>query len=205
MRIYLVRHGETEWNKEERCQGWTDISLTEKGREQAERLARALEKRPIAAVSSSPLARAFDTASAIARLHRLPVTKERAFMELDHGELEGMDFQTLRESFPRVLDEWARDPGSAAIPGGETLQTVQTRAWKALCAAKDGMDDGELVVVSHNITLKTIVCKVLGMDFGLIHRFQLDVASVNVLEWDDRGRRIACLNDCCHLIGVDLF
>jgi len=92
MKLILVRHGETRWNRENRVVGHTGIALDSNGRRQVELLARKLENDSVSAIYSSPLIRARETAAAIARIHRLRVIKDDALKEIDAGELEGLTF-----------------------------------------------------------------------------------------------------------------
>ena len=99
MRMLLVRHAETDWNRERRFQGGRDVPLSATGREQAESAARLLAATPLAAVWSSPLARARDTAAIIAAPHGLEVQETAAFREMGFGEWEGLTHDEVRERF----------------------------------------------------------------------------------------------------------
>ncbi len=101
MLLYLLRHGETDWNVEQRIQGVSDIALNEVGVAQAEALACALRGRPIARVYTSPLGRARQTAEVVARGVDAPLESEAGIAELDQGELEGLAFRELSETHPR--------------------------------------------------------------------------------------------------------
>ena len=94
--VYLVRHGETEWNRDGRCQGVTDIALTEKGIQQAEALGQVFSEKQISCILSSPLQRAHDTAARIAQPHGLAIETAAALQEWDQGELEGLTGAQLR-------------------------------------------------------------------------------------------------------------
>nr|MDP6619890.1 histidine phosphatase family protein [Nitrospinota bacterium] len=97
MFIYLIRHGETPWNSEQRILGATDIGLTDKGLLQAEALADAMSDRPIRAVYSSDLSRALQTAEALARPHALEIRARLGLREMNQGFLEGLTFEDLRD------------------------------------------------------------------------------------------------------------
>lgn len=129
-RIILVRHGETDWNLERRIQGGSsNPPLNERGREQAESLARRLEREKIQAVYSSPLKRGLDTARTIARCHKLEVATEPSLREIEAGDLEGATLAELGRHFSELLIQNAGGEIFPRVPGGESLPEVQQRGW----------------------------------------------------------------------------
>ena len=107
MKIYLVRHGETEWNRTNRFQGISDISLNARGKAQAEALAQALKDEPIDVVYSSPLTRARETAQAIRQFH--PSSRyfeEEGLKEMDLGDFEGMAASGWAKQYPEFKKKW---------------------------------------------------------------------------------------------------
>ena len=121
LRLVLVRHGETAWNRERRYQGWRDTPLSATGRVQAEAAGRLLARQPLAAVWSSPLERARDTAAAIAAPLGLLVREEAAFKEMRFGEWEGLTRDEASAQFPSLYRAWAETPHLVTLPGAETL------------------------------------------------------------------------------------
>ncbi|MCR4400303.1 MAG: histidine phosphatase family protein, partial [Syntrophomonadaceae bacterium] len=120
--VYLVRHGETHWNRERRYQGWTDIGLNERGWLQAAALARRLRPLRLAAVYASGLRRAVETARAIAEPRRLQVQTMACFREMRFGDWEGLTAEEIQERFGAATYAlWLQDPSRVTIPGGETL------------------------------------------------------------------------------------
>jgi len=200
MRLILVRHGETDSNKASLALGRDDLELNETGRWQAQRLAEALQSQPIAAVYSSPLRRALDTARAIAEPHHLAVEVDEGFIEMDIGEMEGLTFQQVRERYPQFLQLWLG--GRAAyepMPGGERLLDVQARAWQALERICGSWTQETVTVVTHNFVLLTILCRVLGLQLADFRRLRHNVAAVSVLQVQDGRMTVLGLNDTCHL------
>jgi len=131
MRLILVRHGETRWNRENRVVGHTEIALNNNGRKQVARLTRALKDEKVSAIYSSPLRRARETAAAIARGHGLEVVTDDALKEVDAGELEGLTFEEVMERYSDFLQEWMKDNPSLRMPGGESMTELQQRTWPA--------------------------------------------------------------------------
>jgi len=199
MKLILVRHCETQWNHEQRAQGSTDIALNENGLRQAEALAHSLKNENIAAVYSSPLSRAMVTAQTIARHHALTVVPDDNLRELDMGLLDGLTGAEMRQQYPELLKEWAIDPGPLKMPEGESLNELQERAWRAVLRAKDNHGDGTVLMVSHNLTIQSVICKAIALPLANFRRLRQNVGAMNVLALDGAAISLLRLNDTCHL------
>lgn len=155
--VCLVRHGQTEWNVRGRFLGRTDLGLDAVGRQQAAAFARALPL-PFAAVYASPLRRAVQTA---APLHDAP-RLEPAFVELDQGEIEGLDAATALARHPDFFAQWQRDPTHAIVPGGESLGAVQSRALQRVHAiAAHAEEPGPIAIFTHQMVIAGLTCAAL--------------------------------------------
>jgi len=186
VQIVLVRHGATDWNLQGRCQGATDRELNAVGIQQAKNIAAAFTAEPIAAIYSSNLKRARQTAESIAGPHNLPVRIERDIRELDHGELEGLTFNEIKDNYPDFISRWRTTPAEVQVPGGEKLADVAERAWTSLNRIVGQHDDGKtVVVVSHNFPILGIVCRITGTHLNSYRSFHLDPCGVT---------RLACNN-----------
>ena len=184
--IVFVRHGETDWNREKRLQGSTGAPINDAGREQAKGLARLLYEVPFAAVYSSALPRALETAWFVAGPHNLNVTTDARLNEIDHGEWEGMLEAELPD--PERYRRWREDPSSVDLPGIEPLQSVQDRAVAALkeiVARHPDEGAGLIAVVSHQIVLALLKCYVLERPWSQIRKHALSVASYEVITAGD--------------------
>ena len=183
--LILVRHGETDWNREKRLQGSTGASINEAGREQAKGLARLLWEVPLQAVYSSALPRALETASYVAGPHSLSVVQDARLNEIHHGEWEGM----AEADLPDVdrYRRWREDPSAVDLPGSEPLQAVHDRAVSAMreILARHAESEGLIAVVSHQIVLALLKCYVLDRPFSQLRRHALSVASYEVLTVGD--------------------
>jgi len=160
-RIFLVRHGATEWNVHKRAQGHADIALTDEGRRQAVHAANELAHVDVDAVYSSDLQRARETARVIAESHGLDVKVDPDFREIDQGEWEGLTVDEIRRGWP---DLWGPARHFSARPGGETPQQVRTRALAALERAVAAHPDGTIVIVSHGGTIRWVSAETLDYD-----------------------------------------
>jgi len=184
VQIVLVRHGATDWNLQGRCQGSSDRHLSEVGARQAERLAALLSAEEIHAIYSSHLRRALQTADYISQPHKLPVLIEHNIRELDHGELEGLTFNQIKENYAEFLLRWRSEPAKICVPGGERLADVARRAWNGLNQIVQRHPDAErILVVSHNFPILGIVCRVTGTHLNDYRSFHLDPCGVTRLAY----------------------
>lgn len=197
MTLILVRHGESEGNLHRIMQGQLDLPLTEAGREQARLVAARLASMPVAAVYSSPLSRAFETARAIAAHHALGVEPVEGFQEGAWGEAQGM-------TWAEVTARWDVAGGRAlheVIPGAETPDSLRSRAAAAVDALLDRHASDIAVCVSHAGTITQLVAHLIGMPEGRLPRLRTGNTAVTVVEGVAANPVIALLNDTCHLTG----
>lgn len=198
MRLYLVRHGETEWNAEGRAQGRSDIGLSETGLRQAKTLAHVLEQEPITGVYSSPMQRAHATATIIATPHGLPVMVRSGLNELDQGDLEGLRQEELRERYPELLRRWVAGDTSIKLPGGESMQELQSRVWTAVQDILVQHQANAVAVVSHNLAILAYICKALGVPLSVFRRLRQQTGSLSLFEVNDGHHTLVRFNDVCH-------
>jgi broad specificity phosphatase PhoE len=196
LKLILVRHGETHWNKDGLVQGGdSDIELDDTGLEQARRLAAFLKNEPIIAILSSPLQRAVATAEVIASQNHLPVEIDQGLKELKVGDLEGISISNLRTTFSRFLLQWWQDGETMKLPNGESLVELQQRAWKVIEGLLEKHKDGTAVVVSHYFVILAIILKALNLPLDCFTKFKLDLGGVSILEFRDYGARLVAFND----------
>jgi len=195
-RVFLIRHGETLWNQEQRCQGFTDVELSEKGLEQAQKLARYLAKNIyLSAVFSSDLRRAKQTAEIIAQKQLLTVQVDPRLRELNQGELEGRNLMSMLANYPALLEKWMNSPKEVVMPGGESLVQLQARAWDAFTDIVERNQGANLVIVAHNLCNVTILSKLLELDLNLFRRIKQYSAALNEIEIGPHGPVILRMND----------
>ncbi|MFO7265860.1 MAG: histidine phosphatase family protein [Bacillota bacterium] len=166
MRLLLVRHGETDWNASERIQGWTDIPLNAAGRRQARLLAERLREEAVAAVYSSDLARALETARYLA-LERpggaVPLRVTETLREIRYGEWEGKTRQELVQAgCGPWLEAWVRGHPCPAPRGGETREEVDRRVERFLSAIFPRHEQETVIVVSHGGPLRLLLARLAG-------------------------------------------
>lgn len=160
--IYMVRHGETEWNAAHRMQGWTDIPLNERGREQTLYVAKKFENIPLDVIYTSPLQRAVVTAEAIRGKRDIPIIEERGIKEINLGKWDGHTPDEMDVLYPGQYDIWRNTPGEVHVEGGETFKGLQERAWKAFLSIIGKNEGKTILLVSHMGCLSTILFKIAG-------------------------------------------
>jgi probable phosphoglycerate mutase len=203
MHLFLVRHGETDHNRDHLVLGRADVPLNDTGRRQAEALARALAGEQIAAVYCSPLQRTRLTAAPIAEAHGLEIVTDDALIEMDIGELDGLTFAELREKVPGWLERWQTAEGPEhAMPGGERLIDVRDRAWAALTAIAERHDGQGVCLVTHNFVILSLLTQVMGLELANFRRLRHSLAAITRIDWRAGRPRVASLNDTCHLEGI---
>jgi len=194
-KMYLVRHGETDWNRERRIQGGSsDTPLNASGIRQAKNLALFLAGEDIRAVYSSPLSRSMDTARAIAGAHRLDVMAERDLREIEAGTLEGITLDELGTNFSEMLTKENAGGGLPTVPGGESLPDVQRRGWKIARRIAVDNYDGTVVMVSHYFVILAIVCAALDLPLTRLSRLSVRPGSISAISLDGENARLELLN-----------
>lgn len=204
MIIYLVRHGETAYNRDGLGLGRADAPLTDRGRLQVEAAASRLAHLPLTRVFSSPLQRCLSAAEAITRDRDLVVTPEPALLELDVGETEGLRFAEMRERYGDFLREWQSPEGhTVAMPGGESIADLVARL-RPFIEQLFVLDEPAIAVVSHNFVIRVLIAALLGLEPSAFRAIGLDLASICTLERRGNGRvMIHSLNDHCHILNLE--
>jgi ribonuclease H / adenosylcobalamin/alpha-ribazole phosphatase len=199
----LLRHGETPLTPQKRFSGsgGTDPSLSDVGREQAERVAAALARRgTVQHILASPLARTRQTAGAVAARLGLEVTIEDGLTETDFGAWEGLTFGEVKERYPQDLDRWLADPEAEPTGGGESFAATATRIAATrdkLVAAYAGRT---VLLVTHVTPIKTLVRLALGAPPESLFRMELSAASLSaVAYYADGNASVRLFNDTSHL------
>ncbi len=206
-RLLLVRHGETDWNREGRFQGQIDIPLNGTGRRQAEAAGRFLAPVTINRAYTSCMARPRQTAEAILAAHPgVPLTSNTGLVEIGHGLWEGRLESDIAAGWPALLADWKRAPHTVQMPEGETLQDVWERSlttWQHIAASLASNETA--LVVAHDAVNKTILCGLLGLGAADIWAIKQGNGGVSVIDYPEgaSGRPVvAALNLTQHLGGV---
>jgi probable phosphoglycerate mutase len=202
-RLLLVRHGQTDWNREERYRGHTDLPLNAVGKRQAEAVARRIgaEFRP-AAVYCGPLERTRDTGAAIARVLGVSLQIEPDLIDLDYGHFAGLSPAEAEANFPQAYRTWIAAPDAVRLPGGESLTDVRSRATYLVTRLAQRHSEEQVVLVTHQDVIRVLLCDWLGLHLGHIRTFQVQPASLSVVDAGPHDLTIVTLNDTSHLAAV---
>ncbi len=178
LKLYLVRHGETDWNCEQRLQGRTDIPLNTKGLRQAHQLANHLRQYPIQRILTSPLRRALTTSDIIATYIHCPLHIEEELIEIDHGVWQGLTIPVIRMNFVDQWSRWEAKPTKALVPEAESPTEVRSRVIKLLSR----LEAQHVCLVTHGVVLQILLTHLLGKPLDHFPRFSLPNASLYLVQ-----------------------
>lgn len=174
--LYLVRHCEAEGNRKRTFQGHTNCDITSCGQRQLDSLAERFKNIELNAVYSSPLIRAVKTAEAIAKYHpgiKIGICED--LKEINGGEIEGKCLLKIAEENPEIEDIWVNKPHLFYPNGGEKMQDVYNRAWRAITKIVSENPNSCVAAASHGCTIRNIVCRAFGKS----------IEKLNTVNWAD--------------------
>lgn len=198
-KLYLLRHGQSEWNILNKVQGQQDTALTEKGIEQAKKAAKRLIGENIGAIYSSDLKRACDTANIVGKELGLEVTELCGIREIGFGVWEGLDLETIQRDHEEHYKCWRTEPHKLQLEGGETLQIVQDRALKDVNKLIEENPDKNVLLVSHGTALKTLILGLLDIDISKYSKITIGNTGLSIIEFREFSPVLQVLNDTNHV------
>ncbi|MDD4779402.1 MAG: histidine phosphatase family protein [Tissierellia bacterium] len=184
-RIYITRHGETEWNIQHRFQGMKNSELTEKGILAAELLSERMENIELDCIVSSPLKRAFHTAEIVRGNKEIEIIKNEGFKEINLGDFEGMNYDEISEASNDVIKKIRDDPFNNPYPNGENLMEFYKRVENAFKEVIEKYKEKCILIVAHGGTIKCIESyfrnQRISKDWmsGVVHNCSLTCIEVN--------------------------
>jgi broad specificity phosphatase PhoE len=202
-RLLLVRHGVTDHNTNHRFAGYTDIELSDTGREQAGKLGERLAGEKIDAVFSSDLKRALATAQAVVNGHDVEIKQYPELREMNYGAAEGMTFNELKKAYPDLAESIIHFNTGICFPEGETFMGFVSRSCGFLDMLKGYGEDKTVLVVSHGGVLKVLVCDLLGIDHTHWPQIRVDNASLTIIDTYRERVILSLLNDTSHLRTIN--
>lgn len=203
MKLFLTRHGQTDWNIARRYQGHSDTALNQVGIRQAELLAQRLSRETIHAIYTSDLSRAMDTANRIQSLQMTAkaITTDVRWRELSFGDWEGMTYEEMSAHSPELFDAWMKDSLTISTPNGETHKQLAERVQTAFNELKKNHKDETVLVVGHSGSMQTLLALTLGVDLRRYWQFRVSQASLSELTVYDDSVVLNLFNDVSHLTG----
>lgn len=199
-----MRHGETEWNRVGRFRGHIDVPLNERGIEQARLVAERLKTIQANAIFASPLSRTMETAQAIAAFQLRRPIQHDGLLDLNYGAWEGKSTTEVAREDGKRYREWLTHPGHVRIPQGETLQDLRQRAYAALNELAPQDSAAPVVLVSHDMVGRILVCTVLDLSNNSIWRISQDNTGITIFDRIEKGFNLRTVNDTAHLESRDL-
>ena len=200
-RIILIRHGETNWNKEGRFQGQIDIPLNDKGKEQATKASKYLEEIEFTKAFSSSMKRPYETAKIILNKNNIQIAKIESLVEISHGLWEGKLEEEIKRTWPEMLDNWHEKPESVTMPEGESIKQVSDRsisAWNLIC--KSQKENDTTLLVAHDAVNKTLICHILGLSYSDIWKIKQGNGGITVIDiFKNKNHVLSSLNITNHL------
>ena len=200
--IILIRHGETDWNREQVFRGRIDVALNEVGLTQARAVQESLKDTEIDGIYSSPLSRAFETARIVGEKRNGEVRVEEGFIDIDFGAWQGLSHQEVKEGYTDLYAAWLTQPQVVTFPDGESLKEVSRRSMEGLEEVIKNNPGKTLALVSHRVVLKVLLCTILGLELSHFWYLRQDTCAINRLEHKDGNFFLTLLNDTCHLREV---
>ena len=206
-RIFLIRHGETNWNKEGRFQGQIDIPLNENGKDQARKTSKYLRNISFNKAFSSSMHRPYETAQIILQdNHDIKIKKIDSLIEISHGLWEGKLEAEIKEKWPILLNDWHNKPEKVIMPEGESIKDVSDRsveAFNKICLSQKNNDLS--LLVAHDAVNKTLICNILSMNYSNIWMIKQGNGGITVIDLFNDPQKspvISALNITTHLGGV---
>ena len=206
-RIFLIRHGETNWNRAGRFQGQIDIPLNTNRKLQANKAFEYLKTIDFNKAFSSSMERPYETAKIILEYKKdLEIKKLESLKEINHGLWEGKLESEIKKDWPNLLELWHDKPEKVVMPQGESIKDVSERSIKAFKEICSSQEDGDsTLLVAHDAVNKTLICFLLGIDFSNIWKIKQGNGGITVIDiFDDpeKDHVISSLNITTHLGGV---
>lgn len=200
-KITLIRHCEAMGNYHRVFQGMTDAEISENGKKQLELLSVRCRNMDFAAMYSSPLRRAYQTAQAANRYHQLPIIIEPGLVEINGGEWEGIPWADLPARYPRETEAWNTYPHAFQAPNGESMQQVYDRIWNTVLSIARKEQGRHVCAVSHGCAIRALLCRAQGLPLEALNTVDwCDNTAISVIVFDDDFQpHIERMNDASHL------
>ena len=205
-RLYLVRHAETAWNRDNRIQGGSDIPLSPAGCRQAKRVGEFFASRHLQGIVTSPLQRSRQTAEAIVagNGHGMIPVIEPELAEMHLGAWEGLTPDEVDARFDNAYQQWRQAPSSIRIPDAEPLEHFRARVRRVFDGLMARIGEGESVIVSHGGVIAAMLADLLHADYdALLRRMRLDNAGMTALECGTGAPHVLWINSTKHLDALE--
>jgi broad specificity phosphatase PhoE len=200
--IYLIRHGETEWNKNGRFQGHLDIELSEEGLRQGELVSKKLENVNFQGIYTSDLKRAYKTAEIIAKPHQMPLKELIGLKEINVGIWGGMTLKEIKESYGEEFKKWNND-SEYRVEKGESFNDLTLRVAETITNIMESHKGEAICVVTHGGVIKSYIGSLLELSTFSKRKFFIENCSITIVKMKEDGKLVLeTLNDYSHLSSM---
>ena len=190
--VFLLRHGETAWNKNGRVMGRTQVPLGADGIQQIKKVAPLVATLELDGIYTSPLRRAVQTARLVADGTNLPIRKSEGLNEIAFGDWAGRHFDDLIDD--ELYRRFIKSPAKTLLPGGETISDVQRRGLQVIHEAAQKRMGGRFLMVSHGDVIRAILCHYMRLPLNEYRRLRVDNGSLSALQTNGRWAEIKYVN-----------
>ncbi len=196
VKVLLVRHGQTEWNRTHRFQGRSDTPLNQTGINQAEAMALMLKNESLTSIYTSPLLRAYETARRIKAFHpQTLIIEEAGFIEMDLGDFDGMVAKVWAKEYEDFMTSWWENPAKVSMPGGESLEEVQNRAVSALNRIiSEHPAKSTLLICSHNFVILSLLCHARGISLDNFRELRQANGALSIIQIKGNTLKVEVMN-----------
>ena len=201
-KVYLVRHGQTEWNKKLTFRGRVDIPLNEAGHMEAQALSHALKDKNIEAIYTSPLKRSIETAQPVAKFFHLEIVPVQGLIDINYGDWEGLSFHEVKKRYGDQYKGWEKSPDLIRFPNGETLDEAKERSFRAFKNIVKESPDKSILIIPHRVINKILLCALLNIGNSHFWEIKQDTGCINLIEYSRDRFVLSTMNDTCHLKGI---
>ncbi|MEG0687541.1 MAG: histidine phosphatase family protein [Hungatella sp.] len=199
MKLYLIRHGQTDWNIAGKIQGRTDIPLNAAGRAQAEDLAAGMAHRPVSRIFTSGMKRALETAQAVAKAQNIEAQPIEGLEEIGFGAWEGLTWKEVKERYPETYQHWWLNPIDVAPPDGELQDEVRQRCSRVIRKIV-AQAEGDAAIVTHGAMMAYLM-EYLMREHPMEEEIIVENASITTIDYSPLTQDVVLLqmNDTTHL------
>jgi alpha-ribazole phosphatase/probable phosphoglycerate mutase len=195
-RFWLIRHGEPAEQARGRCYGSLDVALSGAGRAQIARVAEYLKREPIAAIYSSPLSRALESARILADALSRPIELAPDLREIGFGDFEGLRYEEIEARYPDLYRQWMEAPTEVRAPNGESFSELRVRVLRAFETIQREREGETVAIVSHAGVNRVLIAWALEMPGQCLFRLAQDYAAINLLTLTDGNPTVHLVNHC---------
>ena len=199
IKLILIRHGETDYNLQNRYCGFSDPSLNDRGVWQAERLVCRLRSEKVDMIYSSDLKRTYETAKIVFK--NKIIEKVTDFREMNFGIFDGLTHSEITQRHPELYKRWLSNPTRIKTPGGEGLKDLSKRVKEILSLILAQHQDKTIGIISHGGSIRVILCAALKYSLKMFWQIEQDIGALNIIEYSEKSEpRVVKMNDTSHLL-----